>query len=84
MSSDAPEWLSSAKAADYLGITPHTLYRLINEGGLPAYKFGRVIRLKQTDLEAFIEASRIEPGSLGHLYADPREHDDADTDDESP
>ena len=40
----------------------------IDEGDLVAYKFGRVIRLQQPDLERFIEASRIEPGSLEHLY----------------
>ena len=33
-----------------------------------AYKFGRVIRIQQTDVERFIEASRIAPGSLEHLY----------------
>ena len=31
---------------------------------------GRVIRLKATDVDAFIEASRIEPGTLEHLYPD--------------
>ena len=29
-----------------------------------------MIRLKLTDVDAFIEASRIEPGSLEHLYPD--------------
>ncbi|MDE0235874.1 MAG: helix-turn-helix domain-containing protein, partial [bacterium] len=47
------------------------LYRFINEGGLPAYRMGRVIRVKQADVDAFIESSRIEPGTLGHLYPDP-------------
>lgn len=32
------------------------------------YRFGRVIRLKQTDVDAFIDASKIAPGSLEHLY----------------
>ncbi|MCY3861827.1 MAG: hypothetical protein OXG67_07680, partial [bacterium] len=40
-------------------------------GGLPAYRMGRVIRVKQTDVDEFIEHSRIEPGTLGHLYPDP-------------
>ncbi len=39
-------------------------------GDLPAYRFGRVIRVKRTDVEAFIEASRIEPGTLDHLSPD--------------
>jgi excisionase family DNA binding protein len=63
-------WLSTADAARILGITNRTLYRFIDEGLLAAYKFGRVIRLKESDVDAFIEASRIEPGTLEHLYPD--------------
>ena len=64
-------WLNTETAAKRLGITTRTLYRFINEGGLPAYRMGRVIRVKQVDVDAFIERSRIEPGTLGHLYPDP-------------
>jgi len=64
-------WLSTAAAARHLGITPRTLYRLIDEGEIAAYKFGRVIRLQEHDVNAFIERSRIVPGSLEHLYPDP-------------
>ena len=63
-------WLSTAEAASRLGITPRTLYRFIDEGQLVAYRFGRVIRLKTHDVDAFIEACRIEPGTLEHLYPD--------------
>lgn len=66
------QWLGTAEAARFLGLTPRTLYRLIDEGQLTAYKFGRVIRLKRADVEAFIEGSRIEPGTLEHLYPDAR------------
>ena len=69
------QWLGTAEAARYLGITPRTLYRLIDDGQLPAYKFGRVIRLKQRDVDAFVENSKIEPGSLEHLYAEGRPKD---------
>ena len=61
-------WLSTADAAKYLGITPRTLYRFIVEGQIAGYRFGRVIRLKQDDVDAFIEQSRIAPGTLEHLY----------------
>ena len=64
------DWLSTADAAKALGITPRTLYRFINQGDLAAYRFGRVIRVKRVDVEAFIEASRIEPGTLDHLSPD--------------
>jgi len=64
-------WLSTADAAARLGITPRTLYRFIDEGQLPAYRFGRVIRLQQREVDEFIERSRIQPGTLEHLYPEP-------------
>lgn len=63
-------WLSTAEAASRLGITPRTLYRFIDEGQLPAYRFGRVIRLKAHEVDDFIDNCRIEPGTLEHLYPD--------------
>ena len=54
-----------------LGVTQRTLYRFIDEARIPAYRLGRVIRLKADDVELFIESSRVEPGSLKHLYPDP-------------
>lgn len=62
------EWLSTADAANRLGINTRTLYRLIDDGQIPAYKFGRVIRVQGRDVEAFIEGARVKPGSLEHLY----------------
>lgn len=49
-----------------------TLYRFIDEGQLPAYKMGRVIRLQARDVDEFISRARIVPGTLEHLYPDPR------------
>ena len=61
-------WLSTKEASELLGVTLRSLYRFIDEGDLVAYKFGRVIRVQQADVENFIQASRIAPGSLEHLY----------------
>ena len=36
-----PEWMGTPAAARRLGITTRTLYRLIDEGRLPAYRIGR-------------------------------------------
>ena len=58
-----------------LGITPRTLYRFIDSGDLPAYRFGRVIRLRRPEVVAFIETRRIEPGTLRHLYPPPADGD---------
>ena len=64
------EWLSTGDAATRLGVTTPTLYRFIDEGRLPAYRMGRVIRLKATDVVAFEAGCRIQPGSLSHLIPD--------------
>ena len=61
------KWMSSNEAAERLGVTTATLYRYIDEGRLPAYRMGRVIRLKESELEDFERTCRIEPGSLSHL-----------------
>ncbi len=60
--------MSTAQAAQRIGITPRTLYRFIDQGDIPAYRFGRVIRLKQSEIDTFIEQARIAPGTLEHLY----------------
>ena len=72
MTSPPPRWLSTAEAARKLGITPRTLYRFIDEGQLPAYRFGRVIRLKDQE----VDACRIKPGTLEHLYPETIGHND--------
>ncbi len=70
MNSVTKEWLSSKEAASRIGITQRTLYRFIDEGQIPAYRIGRVIRLQRPDVESFIEQSRVQPGTLKHLYPD--------------
>ena len=66
--SERIRWMSTKEAAEHLGVTLRSLYRFIDEGSLPAYKFGRVIRMKEADVEGFIESCRVTPGSLDHLY----------------
>jgi excisionase family DNA binding protein len=63
--------MSTKEAAAYLGVNLRTLYRFIDAGELPAYKFGRVIRLRHGDVDEFISAARIQPGTLEHLYPEP-------------
>lgn len=77
MASEEIVWLSTRGAAERLGITTRTLYRLIDAGELPAYRFGRVIRLQEAEVEAFIDRSRIAPGELEHLYSGGTDDGDA-------
>ncbi|PZS20956.1 MAG: hypothetical protein DLM54_05140 [Acidimicrobiales bacterium] len=69
---DPIRWMSTKEASERLGVTLRTLYRFLDEGQLPGFKFGRVIRLKEADVETFIEGSLIVPGSLEHLYPEPK------------
>lgn len=64
MSTADINWLNTAETARRLGITPRTLYRFIDDGQLPAYRFGRVIRLKESEVAEFIDRCRIAPGTL--------------------
>ena len=64
------DWLGTKEASERLGVTLRTLYRFIDSGQLAAHQFGRVIRIKVSDLEAFVESTRIQPGTLKHLYPD--------------
>ena len=54
--STGPQWMTTAEAAAMLGVTIRTLYRLIDEGALPAYQLGRVIRLRTAEVEAYRDA----------------------------
>lgn len=67
--SSEDDWLSTAEAADLLGVVPRTLYRMIDTDGLPAYRVGRPIRLRRGDVLAYIERARVQPGDLRALYA---------------
>ena len=69
---DQIRWMSTRETAERLGITLRTLYRFIDEGQIAAYKLGRVIRLKEVDVDSFIEGARIAPGALEHLYPEPK------------
>ena len=73
---DEMHWQGTKRAASYLGVTPRSLYRLIDQGEISAYHVGRVIRVKQEDLDAFLERARIAPGSLRHLYPNPSPPDE--------
>lgn len=50
---DDGEWVGTTAACAMLALTARELYREINEGRLPAYRFGRVIRMRRRDVENF-------------------------------
>ena len=56
MQSARSGWLSANQACRRLRISRSTLYRLINDGELPAYRIGWMIRLLVEDVEAYRRA----------------------------
>jgi excisionase family DNA binding protein len=46
--------LTTQEVADYLGLTRRTIYTFVQEGTLRAVKVGREWRIKESELEAFI------------------------------
>ena len=53
-----PTWLSTADAAERLGIGRRGVEVLVERGELPAYKIGRLVRYRLSDLDEFIETRR--------------------------
>lgn len=69
----SPSWMGTTEAAEYVGLKLRALYRRIDEGEIRAYKVGRVIRIRQEDLDAFLKAHEVQPGDLAHLYPEGRQ-----------
>ena len=53
------KWLTQDEAEDYLGVSRTTLYRWRKDGRLKAYRAGNVVRYKQEDLDAALEADEM-------------------------
>jgi excisionase family DNA binding protein len=64
--SNATELLSVAEAADRLGVPVRFVRRLIAERRIRFYKVGRYVRIDRHDIDAFIEAGRVDPPQLWH------------------
>jgi excisionase family DNA binding protein len=57
----------SCSRAKWLGVSPVTLYRLMDEGTIPHRGDGRAYRLRQADVDVYVDAHHVELGSLAHL-----------------
>ena len=56
-----------AAVAARLSVVARTVYRLVNNGELSAYRVSRLIRIRPEDLDRYLESQRIQPGDLDHL-----------------
>ncbi|WP_051325271.1 helix-turn-helix domain-containing protein [Glycomyces tenuis] len=54
------------EAAAYMAVTERFIRRLVLEGRIRYYKLGKYVRFEQEDLDAFIDAGRVD--SLENLW----------------
>ena len=53
------------EAATALGVSPITVYRLVNDGDLAAYRIGRRhIRIREAALQAYLSGRIVQPGEI--------------------
>lgn len=50
--------LTYREAGKTLGVTERTIWTLVDQGVLPAVRFGRSVRIDPTDLRHFIDQSK--------------------------
>jgi excisionase family DNA binding protein len=52
-----PKFLTVGEVANALGVSTATIRRLIRGDELKAHKFGRVVRISCSDLDAYVQKS---------------------------
>lgn len=50
--------------AEKLAVKPLTVYRLVDQGKLPAVRIGRSLRFNPSDIDAFLETVKVGPEGL--------------------
>lgn len=47
-------WVGVEKVADHLGVAKDSVYRWIEERGLPAHRVGRLLRFKLSEIDEWV------------------------------
>lgn len=63
-SAEQKAFLTPQEVSGLLRISTQTVRRWINEGKLPAYKVGRAWRIKETDLDQWLNKQRTAAPSI--------------------
>ena len=60
---DSREVMNIRQASQYLGVSPDTLYKYVNEQKIPAFKLGNRWRFKKSKLDQWMEekSTAVEP-----------------------
>lgn len=57
------EILTRDEVAELLGVNPRVVLRYVEHEGLPASKLGPLWRFKRSDLAAWLDERRVQPGA---------------------
>ena len=57
--SPTKRYLTVDEAAEYLCVSPATIYRFISSKNLPVFRYGRIMRISIVALDTFIEQNTI-------------------------
>ena len=68
---DSREVMNIRQAAQYLGVSPDTLYKYVGEQKIPAFKLGNRWRFKKSKLDQWMEekSNQMEPKSRKNSQA---------------
>ena len=47
-------WVDAEQVAAHLGIKKHSVYRWIEDKGLPAHRIGRLFRFKRSEVDGWV------------------------------
>jgi excisionase family DNA binding protein len=61
-------FISIKEAARLLNIKESTLYAWAGRGDIPSFKFGRLIRFKKEDIEAWAESKKVKAFPIIHFH----------------
>lgn len=51
-------WVSVERVASHLGVTKDSIYRWVEQDGLPARRVGRLLRFKLSEIDGWVERGR--------------------------
>jgi len=63
--SDSREVMNIRQASQYLGVSPDTLYKYVNEQSIPAFKLGNRWRFKKSKLDQWMEEQSTDTETRG-------------------
>lgn len=54
-----PRFLTASEAAERMRVSKMTVYRLIRSGKIPAVQIGKAYRVRENDLEQYLNSSYV-------------------------